>query len=149
MSHAENYAALAKRYFKALSSLDMEAWIACQDPNAVYNVNGNTIVSGRTRLPDLLETVLPRIFGALDPDKSRIGINWKIMCADEHRCVVFFEGDCVTQEGRPYRNRYCQTWEINEQGLIKEVWEFFDTALANECLFGEKTQNPDYPKFEY
>ena len=27
--------------------------------------------------------------------------------------------------------------------------EFFDTALANECLFGDAVQDTDYPKFKY
>ena len=149
MTNAEKYAALAEKYFTALTTQNIEDWVACQTPDTVYNVNGMTPVSGRTRLPELLETIFPKIFGALNPDKSRIGVNWKIMCADDRRCVVMFEGDCETTDGRPYRNRYCQMWEVNADGRIQEVWEFFDTALANECLFGDAKQDPDYPKFQY
>lgn len=149
MTYAEKYTPLVKRYFDALASQNIDDWVACQTPDAVYNVNGSTPVSGRTHLPDLLQSTFPKIFGALNPEETRIGVNWRIMCADERRCTVFFEGECQTQDGRPYNNRYSQTWEINRDGLICEVWEFFDTALANDCLFGDAVQESDYPTFTY
>ncbi len=149
MTHADKYREIAARYFDALTRQDIDAWVTCHAPNAIYNVNGATPVSGRTAFPDLLEKILPKIFSKLDPEAAQIGVNWKIMCADDKRCVVFFEGRCKTADGRPYNNRYCQTWEMNETGQICEVWEFFDTALANECLFGADTQDPDYPAFTY
>ena len=79
MSHIERYSTLAERYFTALSSQNIDEWVACQTPDAVYNVNGTTPVSGRTHLPALLESIFPKIFGVLNPEKSRIGINWKII----------------------------------------------------------------------
>ena len=72
------------------------------------------------------------------------------MCAGGDRAVVIFEGSSETLEGTPYNNRYLQILEFGEDGLIEEVWEFFDTALAEAVLFlPEQKAPPDTTAFQY
>ena len=132
-----------ERLYTALSTADLETWIALHDPAVVFNVNGSTAVSGRIRGVNLiLSKLLPLLFERLQPG-SQIGVNWRVMCADDKRAVVIFEGRAHNLDDEPYNNRYCQILEFNDSGLIAEVWEFFDTALADKLVF---TDNPVRPE---
>ena len=62
------------------------------------------------------------------------------MCADDRRATVIFEGESTTKTGNPYNNRYVQILEFGDNGLIHQVWEFFDTDLANSALFNASSQ---------
>jgi len=103
--------------------------------SAVFNISGNTIVSGQVPLQQLLTDVIPLVFDPLNPETVRIGLRWKLMCADDRRATVIFEGESTTRSGQPYNNRYLHILEFDDNGLIQQVWEFFDTDLANSALF--------------
>jgi hypothetical protein len=64
------------------------------------------------------------------------------MCASDSRAAVIFEGRSETLEGVPYNNRYLQLLEFGDDGLIHEVWEFFDTALAEALIFTAEQKSP-------
>ncbi len=81
---------------------------------------------------------------------AQIGINWKVMCADDRRVTVIFQGRARTLEGKDYNNRYIQILEFDDKQKICEVWEFFDTALAENVLFAPGQTAPDSTAaFEY
>jgi uncharacterized protein len=142
MSTPVNINAILEKLYNALSEGDVETWVAMHTQDVALNVNGSTAVSGRTEgAQNVLENLLPLLFSRVQPG-SKIGVNWKLMCADEKRAVVIFEGEAKNLDGEQYNNRYCQILEFNEEGLIKELWEFFDTALADNIVFKD---NPSAP----
>jgi ketosteroid isomerase-like protein len=53
--------------------------------------------------------------------------------AEGDRVVVLFSGDVPTKAGKRYNNRYCYVYRI-EGGKVKELTEYFDTALVQEAL---------------
>ena len=135
--------AFLDKLYTALSSGDLETWIGMHAEDVAFNVNGTTAVSGRTvGKRNVLENLLPLLFTRIRPDTAAIGINWRCMCADQQRATVIFEGRSQTLEGVDYNNRYLQILEFNDEGLICEAWEFFDTALAEAVLFTPDQQAP-------
>jgi ketosteroid isomerase-like protein len=71
--------------------------------------------------PENIRVILEKLYSAL--------------CADDRRATVIFEGESTTRTGQHYNNRYLQILEFGDDGLIQQVWEFFDTDLANSLLF--------------
>lgn len=144
MALPENLQDVLEALYSALSQGDLATWAGMHAEDVVFNVNGSTPVSGRTEGKQaLMEGILPQLFSRINPDTARIGVNWKCMCADENRAVVIFEGYSETLEGNPYNNRYLQVLEFGDDGLIREVWEFFDTALAENVLFTPEQHPPE------
>jgi len=88
-------------------------------------------------IPQLLTEVFALVFDPLIPETALFGLRWKLMCADDRRATVIFEGESTTKSGNSYNNRYVQILEFGDDGLIQEVWEFFDTDLANRMLFDD------------
>jgi ketosteroid isomerase-like protein len=136
MATPGNLNEVLEKLYTALSSADVETWISLHSQDVAFNVNGATPVSGRTcGASNMLEELLPILFSRLQPGKAEIGVNWKLMCSDENRATVIFEGRATTLEGKEYNNRYVQILEFDDDELICEVWEFFDSALAENVLF--------------
>jgi ketosteroid isomerase-like protein len=53
--------------------------------------------------------------------------------ADGDYVIVECEGRVTTTSGKPYNNQYCLIFKL-ENGKIKEMTEYLDTALVNEVL---------------
>ena len=143
---------LVALYYKALAESDVEAFLAVQQDDVVYNVNGSTPVSGRFIGKDFLQNIVaPEVFGRLQMDTFRFATKWKIMCADEQRVVAFMEADGTSTNGERYNQRYCQTFGFRD-GLIAEVFEFFDSTLAQTALWDNRLTKPEMPpeqQFEF
>lgn len=142
MAAPENLHEFLDTLYTALSTGDTETWLSLHSESAVFNVSGDTIISGQWTMQELMTDVFPLVFGPLIPEKARFGLRWKLMCADDRRAAVIFEGECTTKNGDPYNNRYVQILEFGDDGLIQQVWEFFDTELANSVLFDPAAQAP-------
>ena len=143
---------LVEKYYQALADADIDAFLAIQQDDVVYNVNGSTPVSGRFTGKDFLQNVVaPEVFGRLQMDTFRFAAKWKIMCADEHRVVAFMEADGYAMNGERYHQRYCQTFGFRD-GKIAEVFEFFDSTLAQTALWDNRLTKPEKPpeqQFEF
>jgi ketosteroid isomerase-like protein len=134
MNREENIA-LVERWYGALETVDVDAFIATHHPDCVYSISGHTPISGRIEgIGTLAEHVLPIVFGALDVEKFRFCTRREIMCADDQRVVGIMEGDGPGRNGRRYDQRYVHMFGF-EGDLIGRVWEFFDTSLANTVIF--------------
>jgi ketosteroid isomerase-like protein len=57
----------------------------------------------------------------------------KRIFADGDFVIVECEGKVTTTSGKPYNNQYCLIFRL-ENGKIKEMTEYLDTALVNETL---------------
>jgi len=53
--------------------------------------------------------------------------------ADGDFVIVECEGSVTTTSGKPYKNQYCLIFRL-ENGKIKEMTEYLDTALVNDVL---------------
>jgi ketosteroid isomerase-like protein len=53
--------------------------------------------------------------------------------ADGDFVIVECEGKVTTTSGKPYNNQYCLIFRL-ENGKIKEMTEYLDTALVDETL---------------
>ena len=53
--------------------------------------------------------------------------------ADGDYVIVECEGRVTTKAGKPYNNQYCLIFRL-ENGKIKEMTEYLDTALVNDVL---------------
>jgi ketosteroid isomerase-like protein len=135
MPTPDNLRAILEKFYSALSTGDLATWRSLLSDSVVFNIAGNTIISGQVPLQQLLTEVFPLVFDPLQPETARFGLRWKLMCADDRRATVIFEGESTTRTGQPYNNRYVQILEFGDDGLIQQVWEFFDTDLANKALF--------------
>jgi ketosteroid isomerase-like protein len=129
-----------EKLYTALSTGDVNTWVSMHSDSAVFNISGNTIISGQVTITKLLTEVFPLVFDPLIPETVKFGLRWKLMCADEKRATVIFEGESTTKSGHPYNNRYVQILEFGDDGLVHQVWEFFDTDLANSALFNASGQ---------
>lgn len=147
----EQAAAVVGDWYRALQSVDLEAFAKLHASDCSYNVSGHTPISGRCQFPQLVDEILPQVFGRLDLTQFRIGLNWKIVCQDDRRIVGIMEADGPGTNGERYDQRYCHIFEVRD-GLIREVWEFFDTQLAAKVLFPDPENSPTtgrLPAFQY
>lgn len=55
------------------------------------------------------------------------------MLADEDRVVIEARGDMTSKAGIAYRNHYSLHFRL-EDGMIKEMMEFMDTAYCERVL---------------
>ena len=143
--------AVVEDWYRALQNVDLEAFAAVHASDCIYNVSGHTPISGRCDFQQLTTEVLPQVFSRLDLTQFQIGLNPKIMCSDGSRVVGMMEADGPGTNGVRYDQRYCHIFEVRD-GLIREVWEFFDTALAASVLFYDPENSPTAGKlaaFEY
>ena len=55
------------------------------------------------------------------------------LIAEDDLVVVECDGSVMTKSGKPYNNQYCLIFRL-ENGKIKEMTEYLDTALVNDVL---------------
>lgn len=124
---------IVNAYYEALARLDVDAFEALHHPDVVYNVSGNTIISGRYDSFAALKTVLPMIFEALDFEHFQFAKNWKIMTEGLDGITAIMEAEGIARNGKRYDQRYAHIFSFRD-GKIASVHEFFDTHLANDSL---------------
>lgn len=125
--------AIVTAYYEALARLDVTAFEALHHADVVYNVSGNTIISGRYDSFAALKKILPLIFEALDFKQFQFAKNWKIMTEGDNSITAVMEAQGMAKNGRRYDQRYAHIFSFHD-GKIASVHEFFDTQLANESL---------------
>lgn len=126
---------IVEQWYRALADADIESFLSLHVDDVVFNISGHTVISGRViGKRQLVEQILPQVFGRLQMDRFRFATRHRIVCADGQRVVGIMEADGPGVNGLRYDQRYVHIFAIRD-GRIAEVWEFFDTALANEVLF--------------
>ncbi|MHA7835156.1 MAG: nuclear transport factor 2 family protein [Algiphilus sp.] len=122
-------------FYGALADMDIRRFWSCQSQDVIYNISGHTPISGRVAGRAAMEAnILPAVFEGLDLERFRFTRRWSVVCESEHRIVAVMEADGTAKNGVRYDQRYVHIFDFAE-GLIVEVWEFFDTALAEAALF--------------
>jgi ketosteroid isomerase-like protein len=132
MAAAENKE-LIRQVFDELSSRNVEAWIASFADDVSWTIKGTTQFSrtfeGKQALVnDLMRPLLSQVDGQINITPHRF-------IAEDDLVVVEANGQAMTRSGKPYNNSYCWVFRLQE-GKIKEVTEYLDTALVVNVFGG-------------
>ncbi len=84
---------------------------------------------------NFLGVVLPGVFTCVDPQAITFCDSHEIICAEGNRVVSIAHNVGQAKTGRDYNQTYAHIFTI-EEGKIQKLVEFFDTALANDALWG-------------
>lgn len=128
---------VVERWYASLSAMDIDAFAATLHEDFINNVAGRTAVSGRSygKL-QLFGDVFPLVMANLVPGTVNLARRYRIMAVDDPIVVGMMEGGAETKDGQRYEQTYCQIFRVDD-GLIHEIWEFFDTMQAEVRLFGK------------
>lgn len=99
--------------------------------DAVWIQTGQCSWSGKFTGKEAITDGLFARLRALLTDRPRtLAFNF---IAEGDTVVVEAKGDNVTKGGERYDNEYCMVWRV-ENGMIKEIKEYCDTALVERVL---------------
>ncbi|MBW2114769.1 MAG: nuclear transport factor 2 family protein [Deltaproteobacteria bacterium] len=139
---AEENRKTIERYYRCLAEGDAETFASLHTEDVVFNLIGNTPVSGRfLGRAACFSEVAARVVRALVPGRFRFAKKWRIMAVEENCVVGIMQGGGTAKNGLEYEQTYCQVFTMHD-GKIAELHEFFDTALAEEALFGNRLERP-------
>jgi hypothetical protein len=138
--------ALITRWYEALAAGDFEAIFEMHHDDVVYNMVGNTPVSGRIHGKEACcnGMIAEKLLEKLVPGEFRFSKTWTIVAAEGDRVVGLMQGGGPTLNGGNYDQTYCEIFTIRD-GKIIEMRNFFDTVLVEECLFDNSLVRPESP----
>ena len=118
---------LMQRVFDELSRGNSAALIEVLADDVEWHVTGTTKFSGTYRGKGTLmnELVVP-LFSQL---ADQFVMTADRVMADDNYVVVEARGKATTKAGRPYNNKYCWVFRM-EDGMVKQVTEYMDTQLV-------------------
>ena len=145
MSTAANRA-LVESWYRAMEQNDFDTLFNLHHEDVVYNMVGNTPVSGRLYGKEACcrGMISEKLLEKLVPDQIQFAKRWKIIAAEGDRVVGLMQGGGPTLTGELYEQTYCEIFTIRD-GKIKEMHAFFDTVLVEHCLFGNKLEQQESP----
>ncbi len=85
---------------------------------------------------NFLSYILPGVFNCVDPEEITFCDSHEIICAEGNRVVSIAHNRGRAKTGRDYHQTYAHIFTV-ERGKVQKLIEFFDTALANDALWGE------------
>ena len=145
MSTTENRR-LVERWYQALAEGDFETIFDMHHDDVVYNMVGNTPVSGRIYGKEACckGMITDKLLQKLVPDQIQFAKQWTIVAAEGDRVVGLMKGGGPTNDGKQYDQTYCEIFTIRD-GKIAEMHNFFDTVLVQECLFDNSLRTSELP----
>jgi len=146
MSVVEENRRLVERWYQALAAGDFETIFDMHHENVVYNMVGNTPVSGRIygKQACCKGMIGEKLLEKLVPEQIQFAKEWKIVAAEGDRVVGLMKGGGPTLDGNNYEQTYCEIFTI-QGGKIMEMHNFFDTVLVEQCLFENALERPEPP----
>ena len=135
---------LIEKWYIALEQGDFETIYKMHHDDVVYNMLGNTPVSGRIYGKDACcnGMIGEKLLEKLVSDKVQFSKKWKIIAAENDRVVGMMQGGGPTKNGEMYEQTYCEIFTIKDNKII-ELHAFFDTVLIEKCLFENDLTNPE------
>ena len=122
---------IIEEIFAALATADSRLFVERMADDITWTVKGQTPWSKTYRGKD---AVLKDLLGQL---RARLADRYRAtaerIIAEGDYVVVQARGQATTTTGLPYNNEYCFVYRL-ENGLIKEVTEYFDTQLVVTAL---------------
>jgi ketosteroid isomerase-like protein len=89
--------------------------------------------------------IIPQVFAALDPGKLAFADPYRIHAVEGGQVAGMMTGGGYTPDGREYIQTYAHFFTVRD-GLLVEVWEFFDTELAQQRLFDKPVEVAPAPE---
>lgn len=130
MSAAENKQ-IMQRIFAALAEGDRAPFREALAEDFRWVISGETawsgVYEGREAVINNLLRPLMAQFATHYTNKAHRFI------AEDDYVVVECQGNVTTKKGEPYNNMYCLVYRL-EDGKLKELTEYMDTALAIDRL---------------
>ena len=83
-----------------------------------------------------MEDVLPLVFSCVNPEEIVFCKNFKIINSFNNTIISMAQNDGIALSGKPYNQIYLHIMTI-EKGKITRLIESFDSALANNSLWGD------------
>lgn len=124
---AEDNKRLMQQVFAELEKGNSQALVEVLADDVVWHVTGTTKFSGAYHgKASLMNDLVVPLFSQFADQYTTVADR---IIADDEYAVVECRGKATTKSGRPYNNRYCFVFRI-DQGQIKEVVEYMDTNLV-------------------
>jgi uncharacterized protein len=126
---SEAHKKVARDYFRALGSGDVDLFKSTISDDYFAQVSGYCKLSGRHDRDQVLA------FVASVPEVTKSGINFEIksITAEEDRVACETQGRSVMANGAEYNNDYLHLFRFRD-GKIYQVTEYMDTKLAEDVL---------------
>lgn len=126
MSTEENKR-LMQQVFDELAKGNSQALIEVMDDDVAWHVTGTTKFSKTYRgKAALINELVGPLFSQL---ADQLTMTADRFIADDNYVVVECRGRVTTRTGRPYNNKYCFVFRLEDR-KIKEVTEYMDTQLV-------------------
>ena len=124
---------LVERWYQALADGDFETIFAMHHEDVVYNMVGNTPVSGRIYGKEACcnGMITQKLLEKLVPEQMRFARRWTIVAAEGDRVGGLMQGGGPTRDGN--------------DGKIGGMHNSFDTVLVERCLFDNPLRRPEAP----
>ena len=135
---------LVEKWYHALAAGDFETIFDLHHEDVVYNMVGNTPVSGRIYGKDACcnGMIMQKLLQKLVPGQFQFAKEWHIVAAEGDRVVGLMKGGGPTVDGHQYDQTYCEIFTIRD-GKIVEMHNFLDTVLVEQCLFNNGLERPE------
>jgi ketosteroid isomerase-like protein len=131
MSAASDNTRILRDAFARVAAGEGRAFVDILAEDAVWITLGDTAWSKRF---EGKAAILRDLLGPLRAQFSQPNrVRAERFIAEGDMVAVEAQGDAVTRDGRPYRNRYCLVCRLRD-GLIVELTEYADTALIDRVL---------------
>ena len=97
----------------------------------------NGVLSGHYKgKKRFMEDVLPLVFSCVNPEEIVFCKDFKIINSFNDTVIAMAQNDGIALSGKPYNQIYLHIMTI-EEGKIIRLIEAFDSALANDSLWGD------------
>jgi ketosteroid isomerase-like protein len=127
---SEKNQAVVLKFIDAMGACDTEAAASCLAPDAFTQAMGFGKFAGIRHYKTIVGTIAA--LKVLLPTGLKPEV--KSVTAAGNTVVVEWEGNSITNTGKPYNNQYCMVFKL-EDAKIKQVNEYFCTKLADEVLW--------------
>lgn len=126
----EAWAAFASRDPARIGAVFAEDadWLAQPGNATAVALDMPSHIIGREALTAFLDEGFRRLYNDVD-------VTFRGFYADGARVIVEETMTATLPDGRPYKNDYCFVFEL-ENGLIRHVREYMDTAAGHRMVFG-------------
>jgi len=83
-----------------------------------------------------MEDVLPLVFSCVNPEEIVFCKNFKIINSFNNTIISMAQNDGIALSGKPYNQIYLHIMTIEKRKITRLI-ESFDSALANDSLWGD------------
>ncbi|NML95656.1 nuclear transport factor 2 family protein [Novosphingobium olei] len=142
MGNGHDNAAAIRDYYRAMGEGDFEHVVSLHDPDVVCWMSGTSLVSGRFQGREPLYAHMgEHVLGPLVTGTEPYVKCSRLVLVDGDYTVGLLHGGLPARDGGRYDQFYLQIFRF-EDGLIREIVEFFDTVMVETVLMKNRLEQP-------